>query len=112
VAALITAYRWWPLDGVSGAYYFRTHPDQTVWASGYTDVGFRAVRAGMTRKEVYALIGQPLETRDDVCGKVYTTQSWIRNPDDAAYWRYRMVTFVGDTAIGTYSFFQVRPRDE
>jgi len=36
------------------------HPDNTIYADNYSETGFRQIRAGMTSKEVEALIGAPL----------------------------------------------------
>jgi outer membrane protein assembly factor BamE (lipoprotein component of BamABCDE complex) len=37
------------------------HPDNTIYANGYSETGFRQLRVGMTSIEVVALIGAPLE---------------------------------------------------
>ncbi len=36
------------------------HPDNTIYADKLSETGFRQIRAGMTTKEVQALIGAPL----------------------------------------------------
>lgn len=36
------------------------HPDNTIYADNYSEIGFRQIRAGMTSNEVNVLIGAPL----------------------------------------------------
>jgi hypothetical protein len=45
VAVGLTLYRWWPLDGVMGSVGLLAFGDDTIWAKGYTDSGFRAAKA-------------------------------------------------------------------
>src|SRR3954447_20359 len=66
----INVYRRWPTVA------------RTSWAEGYTDKGFQAVRIGMTRDEVYALIGRPLEVDDKEDPEehnVYQVEHWSRS---------------------------------
>ncbi len=70
--------------------------DDTVWAADFTDEAFRTVRAGMTRSEVYALLGPPLEVWDN--GPARTYECWTRSPADTHY-RERAVMFQGTKVV-------------
>jgi hypothetical protein len=99
-AVAVTAFLWWPVDGISGYLYFRNHPDQTVLAEGYSDTGFRKVYRGMTRLKVIELLGPPLESKDELycrCGTI-ATQSWSRGQDNSAY-RRRTIEYVDDIVV-------------
>jgi hypothetical protein len=48
------------LDGIPGILLLRLLGDDTRYAAGYTDRGFRAVHTGLTESEVRALLGPPL----------------------------------------------------
>jgi hypothetical protein len=39
---------------------FILHPDNTIYADNYSELGYHQIRAGMTSKEAEALIGAPL----------------------------------------------------
>ena len=50
----------WSLDGVSGLAFSVLLDEDTSYASGYSDRGFRSIRVGMPKEQVEKLIGQPL----------------------------------------------------
>jgi hypothetical protein len=98
VAALslaLTVYRWWPIDGIIGNLFARGGHD-TVWADGYSDKRWRAVRLGMCRDEVYNLIGLPIETGPIREGRVF--ESWTHSPGDTSYFQ-RYIEFKGDMVV-------------
>jgi hypothetical protein len=94
LALLLTAYRWRPIDGVIDF----GNSGHTVWAEGYSDTGFRAVRLGMKRDQVYALIGQPFE-HSWIDPRGHTVEQWTAPGDDANTFRRRDVIFSGDTVV-------------
>jgi hypothetical protein len=67
-----------------------SHED-TVWARGFSLQRFQAVRAGMSRHEVHALLGPPLQG-PALLGP--GSEAWVRNWS-AGYWA--VVAFDGDT---------------
>jgi hypothetical protein len=99
VLVAINAYRWWPSGGRDG----------TTWASGYTDEGFQAVRVGMTRGQVYALIGKPLaiRTKDDPEGRgLYDVECWSGISDE---WDYRRREICFDDDVVSAKHGEIRP---
>jgi outer membrane protein assembly factor BamE (lipoprotein component of BamABCDE complex) len=106
VAAAICVLVCEPLDGFNGYLYFRFHPDKTIWADGYSDGAFKQVRDGMTQTEVYALMGPPLKSVEQVFDKTYTIQRWTdREGLDAR--RRREIYFHGVLVIGKSSQFRM-----
>jgi outer membrane protein assembly factor BamE (lipoprotein component of BamABCDE complex) len=64
--------------GILGSIFFE---DSTQYAAGYSVAAFRQVKVGMAEAEVYALLGQPLDThsRDD------TTYLWYSKPQKSHF---------------------------
>lgn len=93
------------IDGISGNLFALLLPEDTEWAPGYTDEGFRAARAGMTRREIYALLGPPLYTWENY-GGAEVVEWWTRSPEDGHY-RQRAVIFHGDKAVRKVGQFWV-----
>lgn len=57
----------WSLDGIHGNLFGLIGHEDTVYAPGYTDAGFRRIKTGMTEQEVFGIIGKPLkEYRPDM----------------------------------------------
>ena len=56
------------LDGLDGFILSMLFEDSTQYAPGYTAAAFRQVETGMSEKQVYTLLGQPLDThsRDNI----------------------------------------------
>lgn len=81
--------RYYTLDGIWG-WFFSSLGDDTEYAPGYSDHGFRRIRIGMTEQEVLSLVGPPL-ARGPMRG---TNQTWVwsRSPSDGNY-RVRTVIF-------------------
>lgn len=104
VAALslvLTAYRWWPVDGIIGNLFAYGGHD-TVWATGFSDHGWRAIRVGMRREEVYALVGPPIENATMPGGQ--GTEYWTRSPGDTNYFQ-RSIEFNRDRVVDKSSQF-------
>jgi hypothetical protein len=84
----------WPLDGISGTVLAWAFGEDTVYAPGYTDDGFRRVEIGMTRAEVLSLIGPPLARwplgSADLL--VEYAEKWSTSPGDTNF-RRRVIWF-------------------
>lgn len=62
VAAGVAIFILLPIDGYGGwVLSFLADKEDTVYASGYSDEGFRRIRPGMSEQEVVDLLGAPLE---------------------------------------------------
>jgi outer membrane protein assembly factor BamE (lipoprotein component of BamABCDE complex) len=94
-AVLLTAYlyadSWWPLDGLM----LPNDRGTTYWANGYSDNGWRTVRVGMKRREVYDLLGPPLY----VSSVTSDGESWTRSSFDGVTYQRRTIVFQGDTVV-------------
>ena len=55
-------YDLYRLDGTAGLSPLSIFPflDRTIYAAGYSNLGFMSVKPGMTRDEVLGILGQPL----------------------------------------------------
>ena len=115
VAVICALVRWSQLDGFGGAIFSLLLPDDTLWADGYSDDSFLAVRIGMERSEVYALLGKPLEVRPSPTmfefdarrhnlGEVL--ECWTQTPNNS-HFHVRQVVFKGDTVVHKSSGFYV-----
>ncbi len=83
-------FQGWSLDGFQGLVFGLLFDENTSYAGGYSDRGFRAVRRGMTEDQVHGLVGQPLSegwsyevTRPNGCAVVHFSSgqvvSWAFN---------------------------------
>jgi hypothetical protein len=88
VAAVL--FQVWSLDGFQGWVFGLLFDEDTSYAVGYSDRGFRAVQRGMTEDQVQGLVGQPLSegwsyevTRPNGCAIVHFSSghvvSWAFN---------------------------------
>ena len=103
VSAGLMLYRWWPVDGLWGVVAV-VWGDNTVWAPGYTDAGFRAVKIGMKRSEVYALLGRPLASESEPTGE--GVDSWTEmGADTDCSVHIRRVLFRGDLVVSKFAEF-------
>ena len=84
-----------PIDGFIGS-LFLLFEDGTVWADGYSDAGFKAVRVGMSRSEVYKLLGKPITSYDD---RGRRCEYWSAGQTIYSSYRQREVVFKGDTVV-------------
>jgi outer membrane protein assembly factor BamE (lipoprotein component of BamABCDE complex) len=97
VLSFVAFVYWAPIDGWIGNLFLAVDGEDTEWALGYSDDAFRVVHIGMSRKEVYAILGKPFETWSWVQDEVY--EAWTRSPGDTNF-RQRQVIFKGDRVIG------------
>ena len=104
VAMGLCAYRLWPIDGLIGNLFAIFNDEDTVWADGYTNEGWRSVAVGMKRDEVYALLGPPLDTQPT--GVAGTLECWTRSPADTDY-RRRDLEFSGDRIVHKWSEYWI-----
>ncbi len=103
IALAPVAYRWWPIDGVVGNLLSLICEEDTVWTGGYSNDAFRAIRVGMSRREVYSLLGPPINSLDNGGGVI---ECWTHSPDDGHY-RRRELTFQSDQVIKKVAEFYV-----
>lgn len=85
-----------PTDGYIGSLILLFEDDGTVWADGYSESGFKSVRIGMARSEVYKLLGPPLTGNNYFDGTV--GHCWTMSQLDSTY-RQREVIFADDRVI-------------
>src|SRR5262245_47373426 len=102
-AVVLTVYARRPLDGYGGSLWATALGDNTVWAPGYTDGGFRAIKSGMKRSEVYALIGQPLGSYSEPTGEVVESWTEMGELNESTHYdcsvHFRTITFRGDVVV-------------
>ena len=79
-ASLLTAVHRWALDGIGGIAFGALLDEDTVYARGYSDAGFRHVAPGMSREQVRSLIGAPQ--------KEWPIEATNGGPDLGARWSY------------------------
>ena len=85
------------LDGLDGFLLSRLFQEDTVYAEGYTDEGFRQVHIGMSETEVRQLLGDPLETYMPRQGVNRTSLQYSRSPGNTHY-RIRAI-FIRDGRV-------------
>ena len=79
VAALVCFHLWLP-DGLEGVVFGIALHEDTLYAAGYSDGGFRRVTAGMSEAQVEEVLGAP-ESR-------WTIERSGNGPDAGARWSY------------------------
>jgi hypothetical protein len=94
------------IDGVDGFLFSLAVPEDTVYAPGYSDAGFRKVRIGMTREQVYALIGPPQRSWpvENADGTADSGARWSHSPGDTNF-RCRVVLFASDRVSDKHAEF-------
>jgi len=93
---LVRVYRAYsPLDGVTGS-LMASLPgfDDTVYATNYTDSGFGMIQIGMTRDQVYTIIGTPLDTWTN--NDQSASERWSMSPHDSSF-RLRVLIFSNES---------------
>jgi hypothetical protein len=93
------------LDGWPGALLPLMLEDDTEFASGYSPLRFWLIGKGMTREEVIARLGEPLE-RGALEQSGEQVWRWSRSPHDSSY-RIRAVLFRDVRVVETHSEFYV-----
>lgn len=89
--AIANAYM---LDGLTGFIFSSLENEDTAYASGYTDAGFRGVKVGMSDADVFRLIGQPQKSWPigDSGEGSETGARWSYSPSDTNF-RCRVLLF-------------------
>lgn len=92
------------IDGLDGMIWASLFQEDTEYAPGYTDRGWRALRIGMTQGEVTAIIGEPLQlwTNEDAS----VGMRWSRSPGDTDY-RCRVLQFKDGRVTEKHSEYYV-----
>jgi hypothetical protein len=93
-----------PLDGVSGMIWGAILSEDTVYDPGYTERGFRRNSVGMSRQQVYDVVGRPLDTwtnKDSSVG-----MRWSKSPGDTNF-RCRVLEFVNDKVVDKHTEYYV-----
>ena len=93
VAAALTAYRRWPIDGVAGV----GAREMTIYADGYSDTGWRSIRLGAKRRDVYTQLGPPASVMHIAGGR--TLEEWTHAFRSPGRYRRRALGFQGDTVV-------------
>lgn len=92
-AFLFAMIAWRPVDGIDdyllGCLARAAGDDDTTWTDDYSETGFKHVVVGMTRKQVYALLGKPWGS---LRWNGLVLENWTRSPSDSSYWE-RTITF-------------------
>ncbi len=108
VVGTAVAAHFWLVDGLAGWLWNLTMDEDTVYAPGYSDAGFRRVRGGMSVEQVHALLGPPLQkwplpfsTDPSEVG-----ERWSRSPGDTNY-RCRVVLFRHGHVVRKHAEFYV-----
>jgi hypothetical protein len=83
----------YPIDGLTGLLLGLLLGEDTTYASGYSKSGFTAVKLGMSRAEVEALIGVPQKGWSlDEANPLNFGARWSYSPGDTHY-RCRVLLF-------------------
>lgn len=84
----------WPIDGIGGVVLGLFWKEDTVYAPGYSDRGFRRVEPGMTQAQVHGLLGPPEKSwetsRKDAISEF--GERWSHSPGDT-HFRSRVVLY-------------------
>jgi hypothetical protein len=74
-------------------------PDQTRYAEGYSEEGFKRITIGMTEHDVLSAVGKPLRVREQVQDRLYES-NWSGRPSDVVGTEVRWWTY---SAPGRFS---------
>lgn len=96
LTALLLAAHALAFDGIIGFAWSVALPDDTVFAAGYSAIGFLRVHSKMSRDEVRGLLGDPLQVRTDEEHREF----WLyaRSPKGSNF-RVRTVIFGADGLV-------------
>jgi hypothetical protein len=90
------------LDGLEGCVLPLAVKEDTVYAPGYSTEAFRRVRTGMSKDEVFALLGEPLNRYAVDDGR--EGWRWTRSARDSSY-RVRVALFTGERISEMIHYF-------
>lgn len=98
----------WALDGVGGLIFGGMLSEDTVYAAGYSDSGFRHVTLGMSRSDVEALIGAPQKewAFDQKTDHPGVGARWSYSPGDTNF-RCRVILFRNGVVVEKHTEFYV-----
>jgi hypothetical protein len=108
LASILAGAHAWTLDGIEGLVFGSFLREDTVYAPGYTDSGFRRVAVGMSRSQVEALIGAP-QHEWPVGGDTDRSgvgARWSHSPGDT-HFRCRVLLFRNDVVVEKHTEFYV-----
>jgi hypothetical protein len=91
---LARGVREWPVDGLEGL-RGGLFLEDTVFAPGYSVQAFSKVRVGMTREQVYELVGPPLDSWGSWGDAGNGYEQWSHSPGDHSY-RRRVIEYTDD----------------
>ena len=74
----------WHLDGLDGLWCGLLVGEDTIYSPDYSARAFGEVEVGMTRTEVYALLGEPLSSFE---GNNFDYEVWSHSPGDTHFRR-------------------------
>jgi hypothetical protein len=105
IAMLVAVYSTWvrSIDGISGNLLAIVFTEDTEYATGYSNAGFRAVQPGMPRRKVYELLGEPFAKWTTGAELI---ESWTRSPSNN-HFRQRQIIFHGDRVVNKCSEYWV-----
>jgi len=104
VSAILVCLHRWLIDGIDGLIWGALFQEDTAYAAGYTDHGWRTARRGMTEEGVLDRIGVPLQVWTNQDGSV--GMRWSRSPGDTHY-RCRALEFSNGRVSEKYAEFYV-----
>lgn len=66
--------------------------DKTTYSTGFSEEKFASIKEGMTEKEVFAILGQPLKVSEKVGQRIYDS-NWTEEPSSLTgieykWWEY------------------------
>jgi hypothetical protein len=92
-----------PLDGFSGMFFASMFGEDTIYAAGYSDTGFRSIQIGMTQNEVFGKIGTPLNIwTNDWAKDGSIGMRWTKSAHDSNY-RCRVLQFIDSKVVDKHS---------
>jgi len=90
------------IDGLEGLIFGLLLKEDTEYASGYTDAGWRSIQVGMTQADVRAVLGEPLQVWQNRSGSV--SMRWSRSPGSTNY-RSRVLLLENDRVVKKHAEF-------
>lgn len=93
-------------QGIGDAIMDFMFDDDTCYAHGYSESGFREIKKGMIANEVVRLIGAPLSI-GKYCGIDYKSAWVYSKPCRNSHYRVRVVIFMHGTVVKKDSSFYV-----
>lgn len=107
-AAMAVGLNAYLIDGLAGLVWGALLPEDTVYAPGYTDAGFRRVHLGMSYDEVLGQLGEPQRTwpLDGSSDGAEGGARWSYSPSDTNF-RCRVLLFRDRRVVDKHAEFYV-----